>query len=162
MAMGIFSQFYMMPAHFGFWSMCCCQGSKPSEEAPLGMGATLEIQRQQRMDLLDQQMLLAHYSEARRNPRHQPQVHGPCAPSLMNKSNKPRLKTFPICAAWLFTLDQIIPLPEAQRTQSPAGTTPPPGPDTCVHTAPTVGQLCDCRRAGILHSHSLFSWYCFA
>lgn len=44
------------------------------------MGATLEIQRQQRMDLLDQQMLLAHYSEARRNTRQQPRVRGPHAP----------------------------------------------------------------------------------
>lgn len=40
------------------------------------MGATLEIQRQQRMDLLDQQMLLAHYGEARRGARPRPQVGG--------------------------------------------------------------------------------------
>lgn len=40
------------------------------------MGATLDIQRQQRMDLLDQQLLLAQYNEARRNARHQPQVEG--------------------------------------------------------------------------------------
>lgn len=123
------------------------------------MGATLEIQRQQRMDLLDQQMLLAHYSEARGNPRQQPQVHDPCAPSPMNKGNKPRLKTFPFCVAGLVTLDQIIPLPETQRTQPTAGATSPPGPDTCVHTAPTVGQLCGCRRAGILHTHPLLIFF---
>lgn len=40
------------------------------------MGATLDIQRQQRMDLLDQQLLLAQYNEARRNARQQPQVDG--------------------------------------------------------------------------------------
>uniref|UniRef100_A0A3B4XNA1 UBA domain containing 2 n=1 Tax=Seriola lalandi dorsalis TaxID=1841481 RepID=A0A3B4XNA1_SERLL len=40
---------------------------------PLGMGATLDIQRQQKMDLLDQQLLLAQYNEARRNTRQQPQ-----------------------------------------------------------------------------------------
>uniref|UniRef100_A0A3B4UZS4 UBA domain containing 2 n=1 Tax=Seriola dumerili TaxID=41447 RepID=A0A3B4UZS4_SERDU len=47
--------------------------SQPSSETPLGMGATLDIQRQQRMDLLDQQLLLAQYNEARRNTRQQPQ-----------------------------------------------------------------------------------------
>uniref|UniRef100_A0A3B5AK34 UBA domain containing 2 n=1 Tax=Stegastes partitus TaxID=144197 RepID=A0A3B5AK34_9TELE len=48
--------------------------SQPSSETPLGMGATLDIQRQQRMDLLDQQLLLAQYNEARRNTRQQPQA----------------------------------------------------------------------------------------
>ncbi|XP_017283666.1 ubiquitin-associated domain-containing protein 2 [Kryptolebias marmoratus] len=48
--------------------------SQPTDETPLGMGATLDIQRQQRMDLLDQQLLLAQYNEARRNARHQPQA----------------------------------------------------------------------------------------
>lgn len=48
--------------------------SQPSNETPIGMGATLDIQRQQRMDLLDQQLLLAQYNEARRNARHQPQA----------------------------------------------------------------------------------------
>lgn len=38
------------------------------------MGATLDIQRQQRMDMLDQQLLLAQYSESRRNARRQQQV----------------------------------------------------------------------------------------
>uniref|UniRef100_A0A3B5LR09 UBA domain containing 2 n=1 Tax=Xiphophorus couchianus TaxID=32473 RepID=A0A3B5LR09_9TELE len=47
--------------------------SQPNDETPLGMGATLDIQRQQRMDLLDQQLLLAQYNEARRNVRRQPQ-----------------------------------------------------------------------------------------
>uniref|UniRef100_A0A3Q0RDZ5 UBA domain containing 2 n=1 Tax=Amphilophus citrinellus TaxID=61819 RepID=A0A3Q0RDZ5_AMPCI len=48
--------------------------SQPTTETPLGMGATLDIQRQQRMELLDQQLLLAQYNEARRNTRHQPQT----------------------------------------------------------------------------------------
>ncbi|XP_061601894.1 ubiquitin-associated domain-containing protein 2 [Cololabis saira] len=48
--------------------------SQPSSETPVGMGATLDIQRQQRMDLLDQQLLLAQYNEARRNVRPQPQA----------------------------------------------------------------------------------------
>ncbi|KAG7513159.1 ubiquitin-associated domain-containing protein 2 [Solea senegalensis] len=47
--------------------------SQPTSETPLGMGATLDIQRQQRMDLLDQQLLLAQYNEARRNTRPQQQ-----------------------------------------------------------------------------------------
>ncbi|KAM4590826.1 ubiquitin-associated domain-containing protein 2 [Odontesthes bonariensis] len=48
--------------------------SQPNNETPVGMGATLDIQRQQRMDLLDQQMLLAQYNEARRNTRPQPRA----------------------------------------------------------------------------------------
>ncbi|XP_024153775.1 ubiquitin-associated domain-containing protein 2 [Oryzias melastigma] len=48
--------------------------SQPNNETPVGMGATLDIQRQQRMDLLDQQLLLAQYNEARRNARPQPQA----------------------------------------------------------------------------------------
>ncbi|XP_061693808.1 ubiquitin-associated domain-containing protein 2 isoform X2 [Syngnathoides biaculeatus] len=47
--------------------------SQPTSEAPLGMGATLDIQRQQRMDQLDQQLLLAQF-EARANSRHQAQT----------------------------------------------------------------------------------------
>ncbi|XP_061546026.1 LOW QUALITY PROTEIN: ubiquitin-associated domain-containing protein 2 [Phycodurus eques] len=50
--------------------------SQPISEAPLGMGATLDIQRQQRMDQLDQQLLLAQFNEARANSRHQPQRTG--------------------------------------------------------------------------------------
>ncbi|CAL1577655.1 unnamed protein product [Knipowitschia caucasica] len=47
--------------------------TQPANETPLGMGATLDIQRQQRMDMLDQQLLLAQYNDARRNTRVQPQ-----------------------------------------------------------------------------------------
>ncbi|KAM6956443.1 ubiquitin-associated domain-containing protein 2 [Aplochiton taeniatus] len=47
-------------------------GSVPTSEAPLGMGATLDIQRTQRMDQLDQQLLLAQFNQARRN--RQPQA----------------------------------------------------------------------------------------
>ncbi|XP_057704961.1 ubiquitin-associated domain-containing protein 2 isoform X2 [Corythoichthys intestinalis] len=48
--------------------------SHPTSEAPLGMGATLDIQRQQRMDQLDQQLMLAQFNEARANARHQAQA----------------------------------------------------------------------------------------
>ncbi|XP_045555507.1 ubiquitin-associated domain-containing protein 2 isoform X2 [Salmo salar] len=44
-------------------------GPLPPSETPLGMGATLDIQRQQRMDLHDQQMLLAQFQQATRNHR---------------------------------------------------------------------------------------------
>ncbi|XP_064816141.1 ubiquitin-associated domain-containing protein 2-like isoform X1 [Oncorhynchus masou masou] len=49
-------------------------GPPPSNDPPLGMGATLDIQRQQRMDLHDQQMLLAQFHQARRN--HRPPQNG--------------------------------------------------------------------------------------
>jgi len=45
--------------------------SEPTAEAPLGMGATLDIQRQQRMDMLDQQLLLTQLAHLRRNPQQQ-------------------------------------------------------------------------------------------
>ncbi|KAJ0004675.1 hypothetical protein NQD34_010889 [Periophthalmus magnuspinnatus] len=48
--------------------------TQPVSETPIGMGATLDIQRQQRMDMLDQQLLFAQYNEARRNARLQPQA----------------------------------------------------------------------------------------
>ncbi|XP_067890336.1 ubiquitin-associated domain-containing protein 2 isoform X2 [Heterodontus francisci] len=43
----------------------------PTDEAPIGMGATLDIQRQQRMELLDQQIMLAQLNQ--NNRRHRPQ-----------------------------------------------------------------------------------------
>ncbi len=45
--------------------------SEPTAEAPLGMGATLDIQRQQRMDMLDQQLLLSQLEHLRRNAQQQ-------------------------------------------------------------------------------------------
>ncbi|XP_030636253.1 ubiquitin-associated domain-containing protein 2 isoform X1 [Chanos chanos] len=48
-------------------------GAEPTTEAPVGMGATLDIQRQQRMDLLDQQLLLSQLAQFRRNTQ-QPQA----------------------------------------------------------------------------------------
>ncbi|XP_028655783.1 ubiquitin-associated domain-containing protein 2 [Erpetoichthys calabaricus] len=45
--------------------------AEPTHESSVGMGATLDIQRQQRMDLLDQQMLISQFSQARRRERQQ-------------------------------------------------------------------------------------------
>ncbi|XP_068597570.1 ubiquitin-associated domain-containing protein 2 [Brachionichthys hirsutus] len=85
--------------------------SHPDKETPLGMGATLDIQRQQRMDLLDQQLLLAQYSEARRNSRQQPPsgLWARLFPSLRHRGhNQPPM--------------QPQPHPEAQ---TPSSTQPP-------------------------------------
>ncbi|XP_066516349.1 ubiquitin-associated domain-containing protein 2 isoform X2 [Hoplias malabaricus] len=49
-------------------------GTEPRAESPLGMGATLDIQRQQRMDMMDQQLLLSQLAQLRRNAQHQQQV----------------------------------------------------------------------------------------
>lgn len=46
--------------------------ANPTQETPIGMGATLEIQRQQRTELLDQQMMLAQLNQ--NNRRHRGQV----------------------------------------------------------------------------------------
>lgn len=74
--------------------------SQPNDETPLGMGATLDIQRQQRMDLLDQQLLLAQYNEARRNARRQPQTGllqwSRLFPSLRHRGqNRPAVQPHP-------------------------------------------------------------------
>ncbi|MCJ8748034.1 hypothetical protein PDJAM_G00160260 [Pangasius djambal] len=47
-------------------------GTEPRAEAPVGMGATLDIQRQQRMDMLDQQLLLSQLAQLRRNAQQPP------------------------------------------------------------------------------------------
>lgn len=62
------------------------------------MGATLDIQRQQRMDMLDQQLLLAQYSESRRNARRQQQV-GKCA-IIGSPGNKLCKNTHMECKGW--------------------------------------------------------------
>ncbi|XP_042190539.1 ubiquitin-associated domain-containing protein 2 [Callorhinchus milii] len=45
--------------------------AEPTIEAPVGMGATLDIQRQQRMEQLDQQMMLAQLNQTNRRNRRQ-------------------------------------------------------------------------------------------
>ncbi|KAJ8401261.1 hypothetical protein AAFF_G00384920 [Aldrovandia affinis] len=46
-------------------------GAEPAGETALGMGATLDIQRQQRMDLLDQRILLSQFAQIRRSRQQQ-------------------------------------------------------------------------------------------
>lgn len=43
--------------------------SEPAGEARIGMGATVDIQRQQRMELLDRQLMLSPSAQARRQRR---------------------------------------------------------------------------------------------
>ncbi|XP_067842696.1 ubiquitin-associated domain-containing protein 2 isoform X2 [Heptranchias perlo] len=45
--------------------------AEPTHETPVGMGATLDIQRQQRIELLDQQIMLAQLNQANRRHRRQ-------------------------------------------------------------------------------------------
>ncbi|KAK1905426.1 Ubiquitin-associated domain containing protein 2, partial [Dissostichus eleginoides] len=60
--------------------------SQPSSETPVGMGATLDIQRQQRMDILDQQLMLAQYNEQRgpNRPPMQPRPQAEAPPSTQS------------------------------------------------------------------------------
>ncbi|CAB1327457.1 unnamed protein product [Coregonus sp. 'balchen'] len=77
-------------------------GLPPPNDTPLGMGATLDIQRQQRMDLHDQQMLLAQFNQARRNhrppqqPHPTPQQLHPTAPPLQLAPTAPPLDNTPV------------------------------------------------------------------
>ncbi|XP_029066131.1 ubiquitin-associated domain-containing protein 2 isoform X3 [Monodon monoceros] len=45
--------------------------SEPTSEARIGMGATVDIQRQQRMELLDRQLLLSQFAQVRRQRQQQ-------------------------------------------------------------------------------------------
>ncbi|XP_023594288.1 ubiquitin-associated domain-containing protein 2 isoform X3 [Trichechus manatus latirostris] len=45
--------------------------SEPTSEARIGMGATVDIQRQQRMELLDRQLTLSQFAHARRQRQRQ-------------------------------------------------------------------------------------------
>lgn len=45
--------------------------SEPTTEARIGMGATVDIQRQQRMELLDRQLTLAQFAHSRRQRQQQ-------------------------------------------------------------------------------------------
>ncbi|EPY72997.1 hypothetical protein CB1_060782090 [Camelus ferus] len=50
--------------------------SEPTTEARIGMGATVDIQRQQRMELLDRQLMLSQFAQVRR--QRQQQVNDNC------------------------------------------------------------------------------------
>lgn len=97
-----------LPAYW-FLIICGHTGSQPTSETPPGMGATLDIQRQQRMDLLDQQLLLAQYNEARRNSRHQPQVDGCTAKHTHTHwyftCGIGIVSQMCLCAGWVVTVD---------------------------------------------------------
>lgn len=45
--------------------------SEPASEARIGMGATLDIQRQQRMELLDRQLMFSQFAQGRRQRQQQ-------------------------------------------------------------------------------------------
>lgn len=45
--------------------------SEPTTEARIGMGATVDIQRQQRMEVLDRQLMLSQFTQARRQRQQQ-------------------------------------------------------------------------------------------
>ncbi|XP_062303233.1 ubiquitin-associated domain-containing protein 2 [Osmerus eperlanus] len=71
-------------------------GPQPPEETPLGMGATLDIQRQQRMDLLDQQLLLAQFNHTRNPPQPQAGQLNWFFPSLrLRGQNRPPAQPHP-------------------------------------------------------------------
>lgn len=149
------------------------------------MGATLDIQRQQRMDLLDQQLLLAQYNEAQRNARHQPQVD--THTHLHTLTQKFTVKHRPfilhpffsscaiilvfivfkrialcVCVGWVVPVDQAVPIPEAQRTEPTPDAAPPSGSDTSVHTTTITRKLPCCRGAGGVWHVCLFVCVCFS
>lgn len=72
-------------------------GPQPPQETPLGMGATLDIQRQQRMDLLDQQLLLAQFNHLRNPPQPQDGLLNRFFPSLRHRGqNRPAAQAHPV------------------------------------------------------------------
>lgn len=54
-------------ANFFSWTLEPIFSSpEPTAEARIGMGATVDIQRQQRMELLDRQLMLSQFAQVRR------------------------------------------------------------------------------------------------
>lgn len=59
-------------ARFCAWTLePLFSSSEPSSEARVGMGATVDIQRQQRMELLDRQLMLSQFAQVRRQRQQQ-------------------------------------------------------------------------------------------
>ncbi|XP_057563269.1 ubiquitin-associated domain-containing protein 2 isoform X2 [Hippopotamus amphibius kiboko] len=59
-------------AQFCSWTLePIFSSSEPSSEARIGMGATVDIQRQQRMELLDRQLMLSQFAQVRRQRQQQ-------------------------------------------------------------------------------------------
>ncbi|XP_016059322.1 PREDICTED: ubiquitin-associated domain-containing protein 2 [Miniopterus natalensis] len=59
-------------ARFFSWTLePIFSSSEPTTEARVGMGATVDIQRQQRMELLDRQLMLSQFAQARRQRQQQ-------------------------------------------------------------------------------------------
>nr|KAF6371060.1 UBA domain containing 2 [Myotis myotis] len=61
--------------------------SEPTTEARVGMGATVDIQRQQRMELLDRQLMLSQFAQARRQRQQQLALSPPLT---MKRRNDPK------------------------------------------------------------------------
>nr|XP_045001604.1 ubiquitin-associated domain-containing protein 2 isoform X2 [Jaculus jaculus] len=59
-------------AHFFSWTLePIFSSSEPTSEARVGMGATADIQRQQRMEQLDRQLMLSQFAQVRRQRQRQ-------------------------------------------------------------------------------------------
>ncbi|KAM6178822.1 ubiquitin-associated domain-containing protein 2 [Rhynchocyon petersi] len=60
-----------MAAFFAWTLEPIFSSSEPTNEARIGMGATVDIQRQQRMELLDRQLMLSQFAQVRRQRQQQ-------------------------------------------------------------------------------------------
>lgn len=106
------------------------------------------------MDMLDQQMLLAQYSESRRNARRQQQVDQ-CT-IIGSPTNKLGKHTWSVkngeiwflCVGWADAVDQVISLTETQGAEPTPNAAPPTGSDGALHTASATGQLSGRRGSG--------------
>lgn len=59
-------------ARFSSWALePIFSSSEPTSEARVGMGATVDIQRQQRMEQLDRQLVLSQFAQVRRQRQQQ-------------------------------------------------------------------------------------------
>ncbi|XP_055772536.1 ubiquitin-associated domain-containing protein 2-like [Salvelinus fontinalis] len=119
-------------------------GPPPPNETPLGMGATLDIQRQQRMDLHDQQMLLVQFQQARRN--HRPPQNGLLNwnrffPSLRRRGQNlpPELQPHPSPPLQTHPSPLLQPHPSPQQLHPTAPPLQPhPSPQQLHPTAPPL------------------------
>ncbi|XP_028837371.1 ubiquitin-associated domain-containing protein 2 isoform X1 [Denticeps clupeoides] len=86
--------------------------SEPTVEAAVGMGATLDIQRQQQMDMLDQQLMMSQLAQFRRNLQ-------PPQAGLLNWS-----QFFPSLRQRVQNHPAVFPQPQQPGQSQPSDNTP--------------------------------------
>jgi hypothetical protein len=113
-------------ANFFSWSFSFFESDRP-EEGPFLLGATLEIQREQQIELMEQQMMMTSMEEMMRNNRqfNQRIPDVPPARNPVTTARTPSSRTLP-----------QIPTPQPFVLPPSASSSPGPSPSTTINESP--------------------------